>query len=66
MAKTFRLLEQPCALRLPDEPGDAEGGFAAYDLPLPESDYAAGEPPRRRHLPARPAEGGAAGERNGG
>lgn len=42
-AKTFRMLEQPCALRNSDEPIDLPRAGKAYDFALTDSDYETAE-----------------------
>ena len=60
-AKTFRMLEQPCALRSRDESSDLQRAGRAYDLALTDSDYDAAEfwpaAPRNADGTARPPSG---------
>ena len=55
-AKTFSLLEQPCALRRQDEPKDHHRSGTAYDLDLSDSDYDAAQRATRRPPGARQEE----------
>ncbi|MFC3230484.1 hypothetical protein ACFOGJ_24765 [Marinibaculum pumilum] len=55
-AKTFSLLEQPCALRRQDESKEHRRTGTAYDLDLADSDYDAAQRATRRPPGARQEE----------